>query len=233
MSEQQKGGGFFANMIFNIIVPVVILTRFSGPEYLGPTWSIVIALAFPISYGLWEMRLTGKVNVFSVIGVISVFLTGGISLLELDPKYIAIKEAAVPGVLGIAVLISQKTPFPLVKKLIFNGQILALDTVNAALHERGTQRQLEQRLDQVAYIVAASFFLSSFLNYILARWIVVSPPGTQAFSEELGRMTALSYPVIALPSMVILMGAMFYLLHQLKKLTGLDLEAIMVDNSKK
>lgn len=233
MSEQKQGGGFFANMIFNIIVPVVILTRFSGPDYLGPTWSIVIALAFPIGYGLWEMRLTGKVNAFSVIGVISVFLTGGISLLELDPKYIAIKEAAVPGLLGIAVLVSQKTRFPLVRKLIFNGQILAMDTVNAALEARGTHQQLEHRLNQVAYIVAASFFLSSFLNYVLARWIVVSPPGTQAFSEELGRMTALSYPVIALPSMIILMGAIFYLLHQLKKLTGLELEAIMVDNSKK
>ena len=45
-----------------------------------------------------------KVNFFSALGIVSVSLTGGISLLELDPVYIAIKEAAIPGMLGIACL---------------------------------------------------------------------------------------------------------------------------------
>ncbi|MDP3449658.1 MAG: beta-galactosidase, partial [Anaerolineaceae bacterium] len=48
----------------------------------------------------------------------SVMLTGGISLLELDPQYIAIKEAAIPGIIGLAVLGSQYTRFPLVRTLI-------------------------------------------------------------------------------------------------------------------
>src|SRR5690606_41414891 len=62
--------------------------------------SIVFALAFPIGYGLWDLRQSGKINPFSVLGVVSVFLTGGISLLELDPQYIAIKEAAIPAIIG-------------------------------------------------------------------------------------------------------------------------------------
>jgi intracellular septation protein A len=229
LSQQPQRGGFFSNLLFNIIVPVVILTRFSGPDYLGPAWSIVVALAFPIGYGLWEMRQTGKLNAMSVLGVISVFLTGGISLLQLDPKYIAIKEAAIPGLLGLAVLISQKTRWPLVRMLIFNAKIIAIDRVNQALNQRGTHQQLERSLSLVSYIVAASFFMSSVLNYILARVILVSPPGTTAFSEELGKMTAWSYPVIALPSTVVLMIAIFFLLHRLKKLTGLDLEALLVE----
>lgn len=231
LSQASKGGGFFTNLLFNILLPVIILTRFSNEDSLGPVWGIVIALAFPIGYGLWEMRQTGKVNTFSVIGVVSVFLTGGISLLQLDPKYIAIKEAAVPGLLGLAVLISQYTRFPLVRTLIFNAQLFAMDRVKAALAEHGTATQLEQRLRWVSYIIAGSFFLSSVLNYVLARLIVVSQPGTSAFSEELGRMTALSYPVIALPSMVILMGAIFYLLNQLRKLTGLPMEELLAEKA--
>jgi hypothetical protein len=97
-STPKKGNGFFANLIFNIIVPTLILTKLSAPEYLGPVWSIVVALSFPIGYGLWDLKQSGKVNGFSVLGIISVFLTGGISLLQLDPKYIAIKEAAIPAI---------------------------------------------------------------------------------------------------------------------------------------
>lgn len=232
MSNESKGGGFFTNLLFNILLPVIILTRFSGEEHLGPVWGIVIALAFPIGYGLWEMRQTKKVNTFSVIGVISVFLTGGISLLQLDPKYIAIKEAAVPALLGVAVLISQFTRFPLVRTLIFNAQLFAMDKVQHALEERGTAQLLERRLRLVSYIITASFMLSAVLNYALAKLIVVSQPGTTAFSEELGKMTLLSYPVIALPSTIILMGAIFYLLNQLRKLTGLDMEELLAEKNR-
>jgi len=229
LSKESKGGGFFTNLLFNILLPVIILTRFSSDAYLGPVWGIVVALAFPIGYGLWEMRQTKKVNTFSVIGVISVFLTGGISLLQLDPKYIAIKEAAVPALLGVAVLVSQYTRFPLVRTLIFNAQLFAMDKVQQALAERGTAQILERRLRLVTYIITASFMLSAVLNYLLAKLIVVSQPGTTAFSEELGKMTLWSYPIIALPSTVILMGAIFYLLNQLRKLTGLDMEELLAE----
>ncbi len=225
----QKRGGFLGNLAFNIIIPVVVLTRFSGPESLGPTWSIVIALAFPICYGFWDLKQSGKINPFSVLGVISVFLTGGISLLQLDPQYIAIKEAAIPGIIGIAVLISQRTRFPLIKTLILNAQLIRVDALYAALAARGNTALFEKRLSQASLIVAGSFFLSSTLNYILARIILVSPPGTSEFSEELGRMTALSYPVIALPSMIVLLLAIWFVFSQVKRLTGEGLETFLVD----
>jgi hypothetical protein len=85
----------------------------------------------------------------------------------------------------------------------------------------------------VTYLVASSFFLSSALNYLLAKIIVKSPPGTTAFSEELGRMTAWSYPVIVIPSMIVLFAAVWFLFSQLKKLTHLPLDDLMVDASKK
>src|SRR5690606_1314966 len=174
----------------------------------------------PISYGLWDLRQSGKINPFSILGVVSVFLTGGISLLQLDPKYIAIKEAAIPAIIGIAVLFTQRTRFPLVKTLILNAQLVQVDSLYAALANNGKTELFERRMAQASFIVAGSFFVSSVLNYVLAKVILVSPPGTSAYSEELGRMTALSYPVIALPSTVILMAAIWFVFSQVRKLTG-------------
>jgi len=226
MSNQapKKQNGFFGNLAFNIVIPVVIMSNLSSDQYLGPAWSIVAALIFPIGYGLWDLKESGKVNAFSVLGIVSVILTGGISLLELPAEYIAIKEAAIPAVIGIAVLITQRTTKPLLKVLVLNEQIVNWDNLSQALEAKGTTSDFEGKMAISSYIVAGSFFLSSVLNYVLAKVILVSPPGTTAYTEELGRMTALSYPVIVIPSMIMLMGALWYLFAQIKKLTGEDLE---------
>ena len=60
--EKPKRGGFLANIAFNIVIPVIILSKFSGADDLGPAWSIVAALAFPITYGLWDLKQSGKIN---------------------------------------------------------------------------------------------------------------------------------------------------------------------------
>ena len=203
------------------------MTKLSGEAYLGPAWSIVVALIFPIGFGLWDLKQSGKVNAFSILGIVSVLLTGGISLLELDPKYIAIKEAAIPGFLGLATLLSLKTKYPLVRTFLYNDQIIKVDVVNHALDEFGNHIAFESVLKNATYLLASSFALSSVLNYVLAKWIVVSAPGTAAFNEELGKMTALSYPVIALPAMAIMIFTLFYLFSNIKKLTHLNLEDIM------
>jgi hypothetical protein len=61
------------------------------------------------------------------------------------------------------------------------------------------------------------------MNYLLATWIVTSPSGTTAFNEELGQLTLLSYPMIALPSMLIMLGVLYYLVRSIRQLAGLQL----------
>jgi len=228
MPSKPGRGGFLSSLCFNIIIPVIILSKFSGTEDLGPAWSIVVALFFPISYGLWDLKQSGKINAFSILGIVSVFLTGGMSLLKIDPEYIAIKEAAVPAIIGIAVLFTQKTKYPIVKVLILNDQIIYTEKLQSSLEANQATATFERILARCSYIVAGSFALSSVLNYILARIILVSPPGTTAFSEELGKMTALSYPVIALPSMIVMLVAVWHLFSQISKLTGENIENFIV-----
>lgn len=222
-----KRENLFLNILLNIVIPTVILTRFSGEEQLGPQLGIVVALAFPIVYGVKDYFRAQKINFFSALGVFSVTLTGGMSLLEIDPQYIAIKEAAIPAIFGLATLLSLKTPYPLVRTFLYNDMVLATDKIEKALHDHGTKTEFEKALVTASWMLAGSFLLSSILNYILARLILVSPPGTEAFNAELGKMTALSFPVIAVPAMIIMMCALFYLFRSIKQLTELDLDDII------
>ncbi|MFT6737602.1 MAG: hypothetical protein ACJA0G_001742 [Kangiellaceae bacterium] len=159
--------------------------------------------------------------------MVSVLLTGGISLLKLPAEYMAIKEAAIPAAIGLAVLITQFTQKPLVKALILNDQLINWDKLNRRLEEKQAVDIFNAKVAVSSYIVASSFFLSSTLNYALAKWILVSEPGTSAYTEEIGRMTALSYPVIVIPSMVLLVTALIYLFRQISKVTGDPVEDFM------
>lgn len=225
--RQAKRESLLANLLLNIIIPTLILTKLSGEHLLGIKMAIVVALAFPIVYGLRDFIIRRKLNVFSVLGFVSIMLTGGISLMELDPAYIAIKEAAIPGLIGLAVLISLKTPYPLVKTFIYNDKILKVDKVAAALEKHGNKAAFEKTLTNATYILAGSFFVSSILNYVLAKIVMVSPPGTVQFNEELGKLTALSFPIIVVPAMIVMMIALFYLFNSIRKLTHLTLEEVV------
>lgn len=227
-----KRENMLVNLAFNIVIPALILSKFSGEAHLGPEWGIIVALAFPIGYGIKDYFRANKVNFFSALGVFSVFMTGGISLLELDPKYIAYKEAGIPLLLGLAVILSLKTPWPLVRTFLYSDLILDTGRIEAALKEHGTKPAFERALVIASWMLAGSFFVSSILNYVLARVLLVAPPGTEEFNAQLGKMTWMSYPVIFVPAMIILLSAFYYLFKQISKLTHLQLEDIIVQPEK-
>jgi hypothetical protein len=211
----------------NIAIPAFILMKLSGEQALGPVGGLLVALAFPLGYGAWDFHRRREWNFVSVLGFVSVLLTGGIGLMQLDPKWIAVKEAAVPAVIGIAVMLSLYTRYPIVRTFLYNEKIIRVSEVDLALAERGNHAAFDRTLVHASWMLAASFFLSSVLNFVLAKVIVRSPPGTTAFNEELGRMTALSYPVIVIPSMAIMIAALWYLFSRIRRLTGLELEQIL------
>lgn len=224
-----KKENFLVNILFNIVIPTLILSKLSGEDELGVKWGLIVALSFPIIYGLRDLKRSGKFNVFSALGILSISLTGGMALLKLPPEYIIIKEATIPALFAIATLISLKTPYPLVKTFIYNDKILQIDKVSAALHSNGTEQEFDKALVNATYLMTLSFILSSILNYILAKILLVSAPGTEAFNAELGKMNALSFPVIAVPATIIMMLALFYLFKRIKALTQLELEEILIN----
>ena len=215
------------NLLTSIIIPAVILSKFANEEYLGVVPGFIIALAFPIGQGLYEIIKTRKPGFISIIGLASIFLTGIIGILQLPTEWLAFKEASVPLLIGMAVVLSLKTRYPLVKKLFFNDSLLDMERIGKILDEKNAHGAMEKTLKISTYMIGGSFLLSAVLNFILAKVIVTSPSGTEAFNAELGRLTALSYPVIALPSTIVMCVALWYLFAKLKKLTGLEFEELI------
>ncbi|MEH6457498.1 MAG: VC0807 family protein [Cocleimonas sp.] len=215
------------DLMVSIILPSVILMKFSGEDDLGAAGALITALAFPLAWGIFELIKYRKFNFIALLGLISVLLTGGIGLLELDLKWLAIKEAAIPSVIGLAVLASTFTRFPLVKTMLFNPKIIDVDKIKEKLEEKNSTAEFDARLMKANYLFSGTFLFSAIMNYILAKWIVTSPTGSAAFNEELGQLTLYSYPMIAIPSMIMMAAIMYYLWRTISGLTGLDFESVM------
>lgn len=221
-----KRENLVVNLVCNIVVPTLVLTKLSGEARLGPLWGLLVALVFPLGYGLYDFVRRKKANFISILGIVSVLLTGGLGLMHVSGFWFAVKDAAVPGLIGLSVLVSLKTKTPLLKEMFFNDQLIDVKRVETALAERGQQVQFERLVAHASLWLVASFLLSSALNYFLARHLLVSPPNTPEFNAELGRMHVLSWPVIVLPSMIVMMLAFWKLVSGLKGLTGLTSDEI-------
>lgn len=226
MTDIAKTNPLF-ELLINIVIPSVILMKWSGPQDLGAVNALLAALAFPLAWGARDLRQRHKVNLFAALGLVSILLTGGIGLLQLDTQWLAVKEAAVPGLIGVAVVVSTRTRYPLIKTLLYSPALLDVARVRARLEARGAVSVFEARLQNATWMLGGTFFFSAAMNYLLATWIVVSPAGSAAFNEELGRLTLLSYPVIALPSMVMMLFVLYYLARGIHELTGLRLTELM------
>ncbi len=221
------------SLVFNVVIPSLILAK--GGQYvaLDPRNILFLALAFPLAGGIYEFVRFRKADFITIFGFVSTLLTGGLSLMQLTVFWFAVKEALIPGLIGVFVIATAGGTKPLVYKLIYNEKVIDVPRVDAALRERSVGDEFTQLMRSTTMILAASFFLSAVLNFILATIILKSPTGTPAFNEELGRLTALSYPVIALPSMGVMVFAVLRLVRELRVLTGLSMEEILKTNQKK
>ncbi|MCL1059946.1 MFS transporter [Shewanella gelidimarina] len=219
------------DLLVSIAIPAFILMKLSGEDQLGASGGLILALSFPLGWGIFELIKYKKFNFIALLGLANVLLTGGIGLLALDLKWLAIKEAAIPAAIGIAVIISTFTSKPLIKAIIFNPAVMDVDKIIKRLQQINCVAVFEQRLMKATYLVAGSFAFSAIMNYVLAKWIVTSPTGTSEFNEQLGQLTLYSYPMIALPSMLMMMGIFYYLWRTIHDLTGLKLEEVLANKS--
>ena len=231
MSKQvPKQENPLVSIMLNVVIPVVILSYLSKEKYLGPLWGLVVALSLPVGYGIHTLVKEHRTDFVSVIGIISVLLTGVFGILKLPPEYIAIKEAAVPLLIGIAIVVSLWTPCPLIKKILMSDKLFNVELLHAKLREKGNEPKFEKRLVGLTWGLASSFFLSSVLNYVLAKIVLKSEPGTEAFTAELGKMTGLSYIVITIPSMAVMITVLIALIKTLTHLTGLKMDDLLAEH---
>ncbi len=224
MTKQKKSNALL-DLLFNIAIPAIILSKFSNNEYLGEVNGFIISLSFPIIYGLFSFYKSKKINIFSALGLINVLLTGGIGLMRLDKNWLVIKETAIPLFIGIYIIISQHTKYPLVKIILQHA--LDFKKITQGFSEKSSISEFESMLRFVSKAMAATFFLSAMLNCALAIYILKGEPGTETFNVSLGKMTALSFPVIAIPCMIVSGFIFFYIFNTIKNKTDLEWESII------
>jgi hypothetical protein len=225
-AARPKSENLLVNLICNVAVPTAILSWLSGDRWLGPRWGLLVALAFPVGYGLQDFFRRRRWNFISIIGFASVLISGGFGLMKVSGLWFAVKDAAIPTVIGLVVLASVRAKTPLVNELLYNPQVIDVDKVDAALAARGTQAEFAGLLRQATALLSLAFFISAALNYALARHLLRSPPGTAAFNGELAKMHLVSWPVIVLPSMAMMLYVLWRLLGGIRRLTGLELDDI-------
>lgn len=219
------------NLACNIAAPAIVLTKFN--DRLGPRNALLLALSFPLVYGLYDLLKRRNFNYLAALGFTSTLATGGLGLLKLDPFWFAVKEAVVPTLIGLTVLVSQWTKKPLVRTMLFNEQVIDVPRVEAAIDAGAHRADFLNLLKTSSWLLAGSFALSAVLNFVLARLIITAMPDTPLFNEQLGRLTWMSYLVIMLPSMAVMIYALMRLLKGLQRLTGLKLEEILHPPEKK
>lgn len=232
-STPPKRESTLLNLTFNILIPSLVLMKFSTDKWLGPLWGIVVAVVFPLGYGIYDLIERKKANLFSIVGIISVLLLGGLGIMKAGGIWFAIKEAAIPTVFGVAVLLTLRSKNSIVRQLLLNEQVIDVEKVTAAVDARGQRVAFEKLMRDSSIWVAASFFGSAILNFALARYVLRSPPNTTQFNEELGRMNMYSWPVIVVPSMAVMMFVIWKLLNGLSALTGLTSDEIFHAEKKK
>lgn len=220
----------------NLVLPILILNK--GDDWLGlaPEAAILIALAFPVGWFIRDYITTRLINGVSILGVVSVLMTGGIGLLKLSPMAFAIKETAIPLALGLAVAFSAAIGKPFFREIIFgpkNRLQLDVDGINSALDSDDKRSAFDRLLTVCTWLFAASFLVSAILNFAITRMVVTTDPNIDAaaFNAEIGKQTGITFVVVSIGTLPVMLLAMAKLIKGFRRITGCEFEAF-IQNSK-
>ncbi|WP_413293635.1 VC0807 family protein [Bdellovibrio sp. HCB185ZH] len=231
-APQAKPENSWLNLIFNILLPVMILNKLT--KHIGPMNALVLALAFPLIYGIYDLLKRKKVNAFSVLGLLNVGLTGGLAVIGIHGFWFAVKEAAFPALVGLFVLGSAFTKKPFIESLFLNPGVMKVDLLEEKLKEHGKQAEFHDHMRKATMWLSLSFAFSAVLNFILARKIFLDIDSTLAadaqsviLNEQIAKMTTWSMAIIMVPSMIFLLGIFWYLMKGVKAYAGLNTDELL------
>ncbi|QDK45800.1 hypothetical protein DOM22_11895 [Bdellovibrio sp. ZAP7] len=231
-APQAKPENSWLNLIFNILLPVLILNKLT--KHIGPLNALVLALAFPLIYGIYDLLKRKKVNAFSILGLLNVGLTGGLAVIGIHGFWFAVKEAAFPSLVGLFVLGSAFTKKPFIESLFLNPGVMKVDLLEEKLKEHGKQAEFHDHMRKATMWLSLSFAFSAVLNFVLARKIFLDIDSTLAadaqsiiLNEQIAKMTTWSMAIIMVPSMIFLLGIFWYLMKGVKEYAGLSTDELL------
>lgn len=244
-----------ANILINVLIPVLALSYLSKdpefqetlgkavrPWHIGPVKALITALMFPIGYGVWHFVKTRKPNFFSALGLVSVLLTGGLTIYlwnkdgTVKPHadvLFGLKEASIPFILGLAVIGSHYTATPLLRVFLYSDSLFDIPKIERRVDEIGGRDRYQQILFRATLLFAGSFFISTVLNFGLALYFLgdldnASANARELYNARVAKLTGWGFAVIGVPILVFLFFTLRQLLKGLGTLTGFKDEEIML-----
>jgi len=211
----------------SLILPIFVMKKLSGPAALGPLMGMLVALCFPLLNAAIEFRDKKRFGLVPTLGIANVLLTGSIVVLSAGRVWFAVKEAVIPALIGVAVIVSQRTEKPLIKSLFLNDQIMNLKLVNESVAKVGAQNEFDSEMARAGSLIGISFFISSILNFLFAWFIVTEAPGTEAFNHQVGTMQWTSFLAIMVCCTSLMMYALYRVGNFITKKTGLKWDDIL------
>lgn len=229
----QKQPNSFTHILFNILIPVLILNK--GHKYgLNAQVSLLIALSFPLFFSIKSLVQSKKVDFISLLGLLNVLVSGIFTLLTLEGVWFAIKEAAFPLLIGAFVLGSSFTKNPFFKTLFLNPTTFNVAAVDSSLDTEDKKKNFEKLMQHLTQLLSISFLLSAILNFVLAIYIftplasdLTDAQKQEVLNEQLSQMTLYSLGVILVPSMIFLGSLIFYAFKKINGITGLTTEELL------
>ena len=244
-----------ANILINVLIPVLALSFLSKDPaiqeklgktaqfwHIGPLYALLLALALPLGYGIHYVWKNKKLNFFSNLGVVSVLLTGGLTLYLWNRDgsvkdhagfLFGLKEASIPLVLGFAILKSARSPTPLLNVFLYNDGLFDVAKIERKVAERRVETEYRTTLNVANGLLATSFFISAVMNLGLAQWFFqgFDHQGIAAlenYNAIVGKLTGWGFAVIGIPMAAFAIYTFLRLRRELGKITGLSEEEILL-----
>lgn len=212
-----------------IVLPSLVLDKLSKPEMLGPFGALVVSLLFPLGFGVWCWYKKTGWNVFSILGLATILLSGGLGLLKLPAVWVAVKETAMPLIIALAFPLSHRFGKPLIQAMLMQPHIMNVNTLQAkAASSPWIKEQLDRSTFKASLGMGGGMVLSSIANFFLALYLLNGKePGSEAFVKALGTLNWAGTVVIGLPLVVIMMVVFMWLLNRIQRITGLERDDLL------
>ncbi len=244
-----------ANILINVLIPVLALSYLSkdpaiqemlgksvNPWHIGPVNALIVALAFPICYGIWFFIKTKKMNFFSGLGLFSVLLTGGLTLFlwnkdgtvkEHAAVLFGLKEASIPFVLGLAIIASHWSKTPLLRTFLYSDTLFDINRIEKKVAELGRETDYRKVILDATLLFAGSFLLSTLMNFGMAIYFLgdldhTASNARELYNSQVAKVTGWGFLVIGVPIMVFLYLTLRKLLKGLHRVTGLEDDQLMM-----
>ena len=228
--------------MWNVLIPIVALS-FLGKNgdkiwHIGPVAGMLVAVSLPVIYGVHHLIKTRKPNFFSILGIVSILLTGGIAIMAYKdngtvdtaaPLWFALKEAAIPFVFRVTIFVSHWTKTPLIRVFLYNPDFFDIPSIEKRIKEKSAESDYMKLIFSGTLMLAGSFFISMVMNYFLALHFLTENTGSQEdFNDGVAKLTGWGFAVIGLPMLIILMVIMWRFVSSLKKITGMQNDQILL-----